>query len=418
MWRGLRVWHCSGPFRSAAPRGRWAGMRYLLWSAIQHGDLDSFRSLIEKKLSRKSMDAGQRASWLMAGLIVSPETWLWALNEFAEGRERRVRHVAEFLNYHPSLSFPIDKLETQALRLLIRLVGRVYAPSASGIVTPAMEASDRVGWMIQRLAELPTEEAGAALQVLAMETELPRWRPYLLRARDDQRAVRRDAAYRHPDVGQICRTLDDGPPANPADLAALLADRLGELGDRIRNGNTDDWRQYWNLDSRCGPREPRHEESCRDALLSDLRQCLRGEVDAQPEGHYANDKRADIRVSCRNFQIPVEIKKNSHAKLWSALRDQLIAQYTRDPATDRYGIYLVLWFGEVDGHRTPPPHSGVRPDSPEALKARLEDALTPEERRKISVCVIDVSAPDACSRSRNRNAHAAISPDRRALRTC
>ena len=394
------------------------GMRYLLWSAIQHGDLDSFRSLIEKKLSRKSMDAGQRASWLMAGLIVSPETWLWALNEFAEGRERRVRHVAEFLNYHPSLSFPIDKLETQALRLLIRLVGRVYAPSASGIVTPAMEASDRVGWMIQRLAELPTEEAGAALQVLAMETELPRWRPYLLRARDDQRAVRRDAAYRHPDVGQICRTLDDGPPANPADLAALLADRLGELGDRIRNGNTDDWRQYWNLDSRCGPREPRHEESCRDALLSDLRQCLRGEVDAQPEGHYANDKRADIRVSCRNFQIPVEIKKNSHAKLWSALRDQLIAQYTRDPATDRYGIYLVLWFGEVDGHRTPPPHSGVRPDSPEALKARLEDALTPEERRKISVCVIDVSAPDACSRSRNRNAHAAISPDRRALRTC
>ena len=371
------------------------GMRHLLWSALQHSDTDSFRSLIRQKLSRKSMDVGQRASWLMAGLIVSPETWLRALDEFAEGGERRVRHIAEFLNYHPSLSFPIDRLETQALRLLIRLVGRVYTPSASGIHTPAMEASDRVGWMIQRLAESPTEETGAALEVLASETKLSRWRPYLLRARDDQRVVRRDAVYRHPDVEQICRTLDGGAPANPADLAALVTDRLGELGDRIRDGNTDDWRQYWNEDRHGRPREPKHEESCRDALLSDLRQCLPDELDAQPEGHYANDKRADIRISCRDFQIPVEIKKNSHPKLWSAMRDQLMAQYTRDPATDGYGIYLVLWFGEVDGHRTPPPPSSVRPDSPEALKARLEEALTPEEARKISVCVIDVSATSA-----------------------
>ena len=104
----------------------------------------------------------------------------------------------------------------------------------------------------------------------------------------------------------VCRTLDDGPPANPADLAALVTDRLGEIGDRIRNGNTDDWRQYWNEDPHGRPCKPKREESCRDALLSDLRQCLPDEVDAQPEGHYADDKRADIRISCRDFQIPVE----------------------------------------------------------------------------------------------------------------
>ena len=136
-------------------------------------------------------------------------------------------------------------------------------------------------------------------------------------------------------------------------------------------------------------------QSSRDALLSELRQCLPDELDAQPEGEYANDKRADIRISCRDFQIPVEIKKNSHRKLWSALRDQLIAQYTCGPVTDRYGIYLVLWFGEVYGQRKPPPPSGVYPDSPEALKARLEGALKPEVARRISVCVIDVSAPAA-----------------------
>ena len=71
----------------------------------------------------------------------------------------------------------------------------------------------------------------------------------------------------------------------------------------------------------------------------------------------------------------------------------MIARYTIDPATGGYGIYLVLWFGEDAGRRTPPPPSGPRPAGPDALKERLEEELTPEETRRISVCVIDVSAP-------------------------
>ena len=356
-------------------------LRYLLWAALRHADRDSFANLIDQKLSRASMDIAQRACWLTAGLIVSPVTWLRPLEEFAERRERRVRHVAAFFDYRSHVLFPIDLLGTQGLQLLISLIGRYFGPcSPSGLVTLEVEASERMQWMISRLAESPSDEASTALEALVS---------------DDQRVVRRDATYRHPDVEQICLTLDDGPPANPADLAALVTDRLAELGDRIRNRNTDDWRQYWNENEYGRPCKPKHEESCRDALLSDLRQCLPDAVGAQPEGQYANDKRADIRISCRDFQIPVEIKKNSHPKLWSALRDQLIAHYTRDPATDGYGIYLMLWFGELDGQRTPPPPTGARPKGPDALKARLEEALTPEETRKISVCVIDVSAPAA-----------------------
>ena len=82
------------------------------------------------------------------------------------------------------------------------------------------------------------------MESLAADPALSRWRPVLLRARDDQRIVRRDAAYRHPDVEQVCQTLNDGPPANAGDLAALVTDRLDEIADRIRNSNTDDWRQY------------------------------------------------------------------------------------------------------------------------------------------------------------------------------
>ena len=80
-----------------------------------------------------------------------------------------------------------------------------------------------------------------------------------------------------------------------------------------------------------------------------------------------------------------------HRDLWSALRNQLIAQYTIDPNTDGYGIYLVFWFGK---DRTQPPPSGTRPTNAEELKKRLEATLSPDEARKISVCGIDVSRPD------------------------
>ena len=90
--------------------------------------------------------------------------------------------------------------------------------------------------------------------------------------------------------------------------------------------------------------------------------------------------------------MPIEIKKNSHRELWRAIQNQLIAQYTIDPATGGHGIYLVFWFGRNHTRRAP---NGDRPDSPAELKRQLERSLSEDEARKISVCVIDVSRPQA-----------------------
>ena len=67
----------------------------------------------------------------------------------------------------------------------------------------------------------------------------------------------------------------------------------------------------------------------------------------------------------------MEIKKNSNQKLWSSIRNQLIAQYTIDPNTDGYGIYLVFWFGKK---YTQASEEG-RPANTEELKERLEATL-------------------------------------------
>ena len=303
------------------------------------------------------------------------------------GRERRIRHLPAFFCPDDRVGISLLDLETPLLELLIRLMGSCAGPDqwlADGSWGPVMRASRLVGDMIERLAARSSQSANASLETLLVDPSLTRWRDRLSQARETQRTVRRDTRFRHPDIEQVCRTLDGDRPANAPDLSALVKDRLRELAVTIRTGNTDDWRQYWNED----PKSPKHEELCRDALLSDLRAHLPEGVDAQPEGQYARDRRADIRVSCGTFAVPVEIKKNSNRKLWSALRHQLIERYASAPETDGCGIYLVFWFGKS---YTQPHPSGTRPGNPQELEQQLAAGLSEIEARKVSICVIDVS---------------------------
>ena len=367
-------------------------LEHLLLAAIQQADQESLAQVIDEKCRLKSMDVAQRARWLAAGLITSPAVSLESTEAFAAGSERRIRHLSRL--FQARISFDLDP---RVSSLLIRLAGNCYGPdrlftrrAETQWVTPDMEGSDLVWDLINRLSASPARAASEALEALVTDDALRLWRPVISPARDSQQVVRRDASYRHPTVEQVCATLAGSTPANAGDLAALLVYRFDELAAQIRTGNTDDWLQYWSEDAHGHPTTAKHEDHCRDALLSDLRALLPDGVDAQPEGQYARDRRADIRVSDPSgFHVPVEVKKNSHRDLWRAIRDQLIGGYASEPATSGFGIYLVFWFGPES---TTPSPSGRRPDGPDELKDMLRATLSTEEERKISVYVIDVSA--------------------------
>ena len=373
---------------------------HLLWAALRHADRASLRKLIDMKLSRKSMGVSQRVHWLSAGLMLSPDEYRQPLEEFVGGHDDRSRQLASFcsprgqpyIGSDDNFSPVADGLGIPTLELLIKLIGSSFGPVGMprGWVRSEHLAQNKVTELIQRLASSPDKDATQALAALAADERLHKWKDELDEAVSRQRVIRRDASYCHPSVDQICRTLNGGLPANAGDLSALVLDRLEEIGERIRTGNTDDWHQYWNEGPNRSPRQPKHEDSCRDALLSDLRQCLPRGIDAQPEGQHANDKRADMRVAYSGFNLPVEVKKNTHRDLWSAPRMQLISKYTSDPDTEGYGIYLVFWFGAA---LTQAPAAGPRPATPEELRRQLEATLTDEEARKISICVIDVANP-------------------------
>ena len=287
------------------------------------------------------------------------------------------------------------------LEKVIRLIGPYSAASPdtgeAHWVTLSMQADSSIRSFIDRLAEDSSVAARNALESLVAEDRLANWRSMLLDRLSKQKSVRREATFVHPSLEDVAEVLANRRPAGVADLWALTTDLLGQLARDIRDGGTPDRREYWNVDPYNRAETPKPENACRDALLSDLEKALaRFEVEAAKEGSYADDKRSDIRVSVPGHlghNVPIEIKRSCHDDWWSAIKTQLIAKYTRDPGADGYGVYLVFWFGEAEGC-SPKPASGRKPKSPDELLKALIDQLTPRERRKVSVCVIDVAKPE------------------------
>lgn len=375
----------------------------LLTEVLEYEDTASLNALVEEKLSRKSMSVGQQVRWLTVDAALSSTPGLPRLKSFIGDNEVRARHLASFLgdlaefeqrrtDHTRSVWSILSKSrEPQTLRALIEILGPLFAPTDwSGYFSTEQAMSSFVMSLIGQLGSISDDEAGQALTELIDDPRLVAWHGHLNWSRDRHRVVNRDASYTHRSIDEIQGTLDNRAPANAADLSALLCVRLEDIAADVRGGSSDRWRQFWSNDHDDERRTPKVENSCRHAVLAALQEHLPPEVDAVPEGHYAAGRRADIRASSSGFNVPIEIKRNSDPNLWSAARNQLIPSYTTDPDTEGYGIYLVLWFGADQTTRHP---DGTRPDTSNELEERLRSTLTPDEARKISVIVMDVTKP-------------------------
>lgn len=391
------------PSRCTAPQRE--ALRVTLWAALETRNMSTaaLRKLVLERLARRGMDVAQQAQWLCAGLFVAKQQCLSELTGFFAGAgDVRVRHAVDFLvsdDQRMRRRVPVGDWDSDDLAALIRLFGsrlqRYITPNRAGFISHDQVAQLRfepvMSTWIDGLARRADERTTTVLQSLVADPSLSEWSGQLARAVDTQAEKRRVAMHEAPTVASIQDALRGGPPRSAADLAALLLDALERLAEQIRHGETNDWLQYWHRDPGSRrPSRPQHEDDCRNALLSDLRKIIRPyDLDASPEGRYADDKRADIRVALGSrLGIPMELKKSNHRKVWRAAEDQLIARYTRAPESEGHGIYVVFWFGR--DLMTPHPTERL-PKTPGELSARLEEQLTPEQRAKIGVVVIDVS---------------------------
>ena len=397
------------PFPSrCAGEDQLASLRQVLPAAIRYMPHRDLTELVSRRLARRGMDVAQRVYWLAAGSFVAPEKFLPRLIDFLSGEgETTILHVVDFL-VPDTTPLPNQDWPTGHLAGLVRAVGaRLHSPwddlpdttdhfmGGDGFASGIKAESLVTGW-VKTLVDRVDEDSTAALTDLANDPALAKWRGRLLRARDEQAERRRAATRKPPTVAEVREALRGGPPGSAADLAALVADRLHQLARRIRDGNTDAWMFYWHRDLN-DPKgrsvtTPSPEDACRKVVVFGLEPLLdpHDVVPTQDE-QVAEEKRPDIVAHHHPHAVPIEIKKSDSKDLWTAAADQLRTRYCRDPRSDGYGIYLVLWFGA--DHLKSTPAGGRRPESPGELQRQLEDQLDPRDRLKITVIVIDVSAP-------------------------
>jgi hypothetical protein len=375
-------------------------LRLLLTAAIKHCEHAALLELCRGQLTDRKLRGERRTVWLATGYALSP-------SQFAEASINAIRRAPERARAFTGFLFSIDRGAGSRLpnfcvsdrASLIRALGPMFPPKE---LTGGWQRSDsdwdmaqRVRTLVDGLANTPSPDAGAALSALSEDRHLAAWRDTLVHALELQTRNRREALFRYAPLESVVDTLAGGRPANAADLQALVASELATVAEEIRNGVTDGYKAFWNVDRHDRPTTPRPEDDCRDRLLERLQLRLnKNGVALEPEGRYAEHKRADIKAIAGSLNIPVELKRHYHPDLWTAPAAQLHRQYIRDPGTSGRGAFVVIWFGTEVATIPRPPHTPEKLQSPEALMEALETTITPEQRVLIDFQLVDCHAPD------------------------
>lgn len=370
----------------------------LLSAAIRSCDREELLRLALRICRGGRVRGAPRTLWLAAAFVLDPPALEQTLRAHVGKDRNKAKRLLDFLYPWPLGSSVSVLLQLHAIAGLLRIVAPLFSPRqfdederASGGASSIVQSL----WsLVDRLSADPGSQATSALASLANHPHLAQWREKLAHAAAVQSRHRREAEFCYPTARQVIETVNMGQPTNAADLQALVTDHLRALADELRHGSTDGYKALWNVDSRGRPVKPRPEDDCRDRILEQLRPRLgRTGVIAEPEGHYAQDKRSDIKALSGRLNLPVEIKRHFHPALWRAPLDQLQRFYARDPGTGGRGIYLVFWFG-IDFAPLPAPPSGISPPhSPTELEVALRQVIPEEDRTFVEMIVIDCSRP-------------------------
>ena len=381
-----------GSFPQKATPAQVRNLESLLKAALLMAP-ETLAHVTQGKVACREMDPAQMVLWLLVGTLIGEKE----LSDLWEGIGTQLDYldlVADFAAWMANRECVEGKPSPGLIGGLVQRLEPHASTSdlRSGHVSREDNRRDLIRGFVNSLETLTDPNTEAEIERLLGLGNLQHISFHLKQVRAHRRTLQREAEFCFFEPGKVAQVLANAEPASIDDLTQLTLDHLDVIANELRTANDDGVIAFWNVPPRKKPSQ-REENRCRDHLMLRLRSRLLAlHIECAPEFDYANDKRADIRVSYRtDFALPIEIKRDSHRELWTALRTQLIPQYTTDHLAQGRGLYLVLWFGGKGMQKDP--SDNQKPTSALNLQARLECQILKEEAHRVFVRVIDVSLP-------------------------
>jgi hypothetical protein len=360
---------------------------------------DVVRGLAGDVLGRlpENMDSPAYCCWLAIGTMLDPGAHFARFDRHAD-RAALGRAFGWLMKFPAFMNAGLDDLEASQVARLVRLMhAKLKAELAQALPHgAAWWTAHAIRIYIGKLKTRPGVDATDTLRQLASDPALTGMKEELAPALSEQLRLTIDSQYQELDWKRVERSLRNGPPADHAELQELVLDYIKSVQSRIAGSPLNIHKWFWNEGSHGSVYSPKPEESCRDVLMGLLEPMLAESVDMAREEAMPGDQRTDIGFNCKAGKVVVELKRDSHDELWTAIASQL-ERYTKHERANGYGIYGVFWFGPDGGRgsNTPklkaPPKSAL-PDTPEALLKALRAQIPPDAQHRLKVFVIDVSA--------------------------
>lgn len=374
----------------------WESIPYLWCAGVRHTEDHAAQTAwLQQQLQVVQTDE-RMATLLVMSLMLDPASHATQTKVFVQ-TDVSTRHFATAL-VKLDECMRLDLWPSDLLGHCIQQLGSVFPPPVyieGAHRSPDNDKSRFVVSMLTMLSRCSDGEAVTKLGNLYEIEELAEWRDEVKYAMAEQRKTRRHALFQALTPGQIVSTLKGKAPSSIADLQALVMHELGALAKQIRDGSGDAYKQFWSEDQFEHVTKPKNENSCRNVLSLLLKErFMRMNVSIIEERQHAETNRADLcfEYAALKLKLSIEVKRSNHAKLWTAVSEQLVPRYARDPESHGHGIFLVFWFGK--DYVTSRGRNQKKPEIAAELGQMLNDALSEHEKQTIRICVIDVAKPE------------------------
>jgi len=361
---------------------------------IAAGKLGFLKEYVVKRRASSINDDERRSDWDAVALLVDYEAVQQGLSDRRSEDRDFVWHLRSRLGRRHDDVQPVP-LSAAQLSWIISRFRKLWpnVPHPTGATrgdTNPWDAAEYLAALVNRLGGDTSDEAIVELRALCDAPE-DRYTDHLKRAFAEQAQKVVEDKYVPPKLADLVSVLNDGPPKTMDQLQAVVLEELMEAQRKIRSHPVD-WYEDFFVEG-----APKSEEDCRDSLLKLLGDYPYG-IQCEPEGHLADDKRADIRCTIDELMLPIEVKGQWHKHLWHAADTQLDRFYSNDWRSHGKGIYLVFWFGhDVPKNKSLKSQtSGVTlPTSAEELRTALIQNSGVAKKGNVEIFVMDLTRRSA-----------------------